>query len=327
MAGESRVIRIGTRGSALALWQADEVGRRLRAEAPDLVIERVIVRTLGDRALDANPADLGEIGLFTKELEQALQRGDADIAVHSLKDLPTRDTEGLELAAILEREDPRDALVGPPGMTLDRLPAGARVGTSSLRRRAQVLHRRPDVRVTDLRGNVPTRLEKLARGEYDALVMALAGLKRLGLHAGVCQVFEPDDLLSAPGQGAVAVQVRSGDERARALASRLDHLPTRVTTAAERMVLARLEAGCHAPVGALAIWDGSEMDLRVVAAHPRGEPVERRRERRPVASECAARALAEDVAGGMLAAGVARLLARPPAATGSNPGAAGTGKA
>ncbi|MEK6629704.1 MAG: hydroxymethylbilane synthase [Acidobacteriota bacterium] len=319
MAAEARTLRIGTRGSALALWQADEVGRRLLNNEPELRLERVVVPTLGDRALDARPADLGEVGVFTKELEQALLRGEADVAVHSLKDLPTRETDGLEVVAILEREDPRDALVGPPGLTLATLPRGARVGTSSLRRRAQVLHRRPDVRVLDLRGNVPSRLDKLRRGEFDAVVMALAGLKRLGLQGAVTHVFDPDELLSAPGQGAVAVQVRRDDPFARSRAARLDHLATRVVVAAERTVLARLEAGCHAPVGALAQWDGAFIDLRAVVAHPDGNPVERRRDRRAVASETEARACAVAIADDLLASGVARLLARQPRAGAQGP--------
>lgn len=314
MAAEPRMLRIGTRGSALALWQADEVSRHLRLQHPGLELERVIIRTLGDRALDVQPADLGEVGLFTKELEQALLRGDVDVAVHSLKDLPTADTGGLVVTALLEREDPRDALVGPVGLGLDTLPAGARVGTSSLRRRAQVLARRPDVRVLGLRGNVPTRIERLAHGEYDAVIMAVAGLKRLGLHGHITQYLDPDELLSAPGQGAVAIQVRTDDTFARETSVHLDHLPTRITTAAERTLLARLEAGCHAPVGALAVWDGRTMDLRVLVAQVDGTHLERRRASAGVASEGEARAFGARVADDLLAGGAARLLARKPAA-------------
>jgi len=324
MVAEDRILRLGTRGSALALWQADHVSARLSAERQGLRLERVVVRTLGDRALDARPADLGEVGLFTKELEQALVRGEIDLAVHSLKDLPTIATDGLELAAILEREDPRDALVGPPGLTLDTLARHARVGTSSLRRRAQVLSLRPDLRILDLRGNVPTRLDKLDRREYDALIMALAGLKRLGLQDRVTEVLDPDVLLSAPGQGAVAVQVRSNDEVARSLCARLDHLPTRLRTSAERTVLARLEAGCHAPVGALATWDGAVMDLRVLVAHPDGQPVERRREQHTVLCEADARSFGARIADEMLARGVAQLLVRQPARAVGGPAAPGT---
>ncbi|MDO8834431.1 MAG: hydroxymethylbilane synthase [Vicinamibacterales bacterium] len=313
MAAEPRILRIGTRGSALALWQADEVSRRLRLARPDLALERVIVRTLGDRALDAKPSELGEVGLFTKEIEQALLRGEIDVAVHSLKDLPTAATEGLVVTALLEREDPRDALVGPPGLTLDTLPHGARIGTSSLRRRSQALARRPDVQVIGLRGNVPTRLEKLAQGEYDALIMAAAGLKRLGLHTHITQLIDPDDLLPAPGQGAVAVQVRADDRTAREISLPLDHLATRLTTAAERTVLARLEAGCHAPVGALATWDGHTMDLRVLVARVDGTHSERRRACADVMTEADARAFGTRVADDLLAHGAAHLLATPPA--------------
>jgi hydroxymethylbilane synthase len=312
MAAEPRILRIGTRGSALALWQADEVSRLLRLLHPDLALERVIVRTLGDRALDAKPSELGEVGLFTKEIEQALLRGEVDVAVHSLKDLPTAETDGLVVTALLEREDPRDALVGPPGLTLDTLPHGARIGTSSLRRRSQALARRPDLQVLGLRGNVPTRLEKLAQGEYDALIMAAAGLKRLGLHAHITQLIDPDDLLSAPGQGAVAVQVRTDDAFARDTTAHLDHAPTRLTTAAERTVLARLEAGCHAPVGALATWDGRTMDLRVLVARVDGTHSERRRACAEVVSEAEARAFGTRVADDLLAGGAADLLVAPP---------------
>jgi hydroxymethylbilane synthase len=310
MAADPLTLRLGTRGSALALWQADEVTRRLREAHPGLAVERVIVRTLGDRAQDAQPADLGEVGLFTKELEQALLRGDVDVAVHSLKDLPTADSAGLVLAAILERADPRDALIGPAGATLATLPAGARIGTSSLRRRAQVLAARPELQVLGLRGNVPTRLEKLARGEYDALIMAVAGLTRLGLHGHITQYLDPAELLSAPGQGAVAVQVRAGDAAARACAGPLDHLPTRIATATERAVLARLEAGCHAPVGALAVQDGGQLDLRALAARVDGGVILTRHERAAVETEADGRAFGLRVAEQLLADGAATLLAR-----------------
>lgn len=313
MAAEGRPpLRVGTRGSALALWQADDVSRRLRLADPGLALKRVVVRTLGDRAQDARPSDLGEVGLFTKELEQALLRGEIDVAVHSLKDLPTADAAGLGLSAILEREDPRDALVGPAGLTLDTLPAGARIGTSSLRRGAQVLARRPDLAVLGLRGNVPTRLEKLARGEYDAVLMAVAGLKRLGLGHSITQYLDPDDLLSAPGQGAVAVQIRADDVRAGIVTRGLDHPPTRLATAAERTVLARLDAGCHAPVGALATWDGTTMDLRVLVARVDGRYVERRRASATISTEAGARAFGAQVADRLLGDGAARLLACQP---------------
>lgn len=311
MAGRRQVLRVGTRGSALALWQADEVSRLLRRADADVELERLIVRTLGDLAQDAQPGDLGEVGLFTKELERALLEGEADVAVHSLKDLPTADSPGLVVTAILERGDPRDALVGPRGRTLATLPSGARVGTSSLRRRAQILARRPDLRVLGLRGNVPTRLEKLGRGEYDALVIAAVGLERLSLDGHITQRLEPDELLSAPGQGAVAVQVRAADAAAWSRTAALDHLPTRIATATERAVLARLEAGCHAPVGALATFDGNHLDLRVLVARVDGRHVERRRERAVVATEIEGRAFGTRVADDLLAGGAARLLERP----------------
>jgi hydroxymethylbilane synthase len=308
MTEHRRVWRVGTRGSALALWQADHVISRLAALDPGLSLERVIVKTTGDKAVSAAPVDLGETGLFTKELEQALVDRRIDIAVHSLKDLPTEPAPGLDLAAVLEREDPRDALLARSVPNLESLPAGARVGTSSLRRRAQLLRKRPDLAVVDLRGNVPTRLDKLERGEYDAIVVALAGLKRLGLHARVTQILEPGDLLPAPGQGAIGLQIRSSSTDMAAATRALDHRPTRLAVLAERALLARLEAGCHAPVGALATWAAGELRLHALVAALDGTRILEREGRRVVRNDAGATALGLAVADWLIEAGAAALV-------------------
>jgi hydroxymethylbilane synthase len=257
----SPVLRLGTRGGDLALWQAREAARLIVAAHPGIMIDITIIRTTGDRNAAAPIAQIGASGVFTREIEQALRDGAIDLAVHSLKDLPTRLTDGLTLAAILERGDPRDALIAPPGVRLADLPPGARVGTSSARRRAQVRLHRPDLLTLDVRGNVPTRLAKLDRGEYDALVLACAGLRRLGLDARITQVLDPEVVMPAPGQGALAVEVRADDERVLSLLRAIDHAPTRLATAAERAVLATLGGGCRAPVGALGSWKGQALSL------------------------------------------------------------------
>src|SRR5262245_60057933 len=198
-------LRVGTRGSRLALRQTDEVVALITAAHPDLAIEQVIVKTVGDRILDAPLSKIGDKGLFTKELDAALERDEIDLAVHSLKDLPTDTAPALAIAAVLEREDPADVLIASSGAALDDLPGGARVGTSSLRRRAQLLALRPDLAIADLRGNVTTRIERAKRGEYDAIVLARAGVARLGLLSHVTEEFGPDRMLPAVGQGAIAV--------------------------------------------------------------------------------------------------------------------------
>ncbi len=247
-------LRAGTRGSRLALWQTDLVASRLRQAWPGLQVERVLITTLGDRVSDVPLPRIGDKGIFTRELEDALRAGTIDLAVHSLKDLPTELPPGLVIAAILERADPRDALVGPSPVTIDTLRAGARVGTSSLRRRAQLLARRPDLDVRDLRGNVPTRVDKVLAGDLDAAVLALAGLTRLGLSDHVVEVFGTDVMLPAPGQGALAVEIRADDQRTAAWVAPLDDRDTRLATTAERTMLAQLEGGCQAPIGALATF-------------------------------------------------------------------------
>jgi hydroxymethylbilane synthase len=250
----SDAIRIGTRSSELALRQARIVQAALLERGVES--ELVTYRTLGDKRLDEPLSTIGAKGLFTKELEVDLRRGKTDLAVHSLKDLPTDSPPGLIVAAVLEREDPRDALVlnhGIMGQSLDDLPRGSRVGTSSLRRRAQLLATRPDLEVAELRGNVPTRLRKVDEGRVHAAILAAAGLHRLGSHQHITCYLDAPAWLPAAGQGAIAIQVRDDDTRIRELAESLNDLPTMLAVRAERAFLQALEGGCQVPIGALAV--------------------------------------------------------------------------
>ena len=266
-------LRIGSRGSQLALWQAGYVQQRLAELGTAAEIE--IIETSGDRLAHAALADYGGKALFTKEIEEALATGAIACAVHSLKDVPSTLPSGLGLAAILAREDPRDALVGAPGLTLDTLPAGARLGTCSLRRQAQVLALRPDLAVLPLRGNVDTRLRKWERHDYDAILLAAAGLNRLQRAASVAQLLEPDQVCPAVGQGALAIEARVNDPTTWGLLTRLEHPPTRFEVEAERAVVRRLDVGCHAPVGVLGRMRGALLRLQAVVALPDGTRVVR----------------------------------------------------
>lgn len=244
-------LRIGTRSSELALFQARQTASLLAALG--IESELVTYTTIGDRILDKPLSAIGEKGLFTAELEADLLAGRTDCAVHSLKDLPTADPEGLFVVAMLEREDPRDAFVTRPGITatnLAELPEGAKVGTSSLRRRAQLRALRPDLEVCELRGNVGTRLRKIDEGQVDAALLAAAGLRRLGLGHRIVSLLDAPDWLGAPGQGAIAVQARVNDERVVGILRQLDHAATRLAVSAERALLASLEGGCQVPIGA-----------------------------------------------------------------------------
>jgi len=264
-------LRVGTRGSRLAVWQTEAVIGRLRGLDAGLEFERKEISTTGDRLSDRPLARIGDRGLFTREIEESLADGRVDLAVHSLKDLPTTMPAGVVIAAILERADPSDVLVSPGGFTLATLPAGARVGTSSLRRRAQILALRPDVEVHDLRGNVPTRVAMVDRGDYRAAVMARAGLIRLGLEHRISEVISTEAVLPAVGQGAIAVQARAGDEALLRVLARLDHGPTRLTTTAERAFLAELQGGCQVPLAALGTWNSAgRLTLRGLVASPDG---------------------------------------------------------
>ena len=246
---------IATRESRLALWQANHVRDRLRALYPTCSVELLGMTTTGDQILDRSLNEIGGKGLFTKELEVALADGRADIAVHSLKDVPMHLPEGFELAAVMQREDPRDAFVSPAHASIDLLPQAARVGTSSLRRAAQLAERRPDLRIEPLRGNLDTRLAKLDRGEYDAIVLAAAGLKRLGLGHRIRQVLPPATSLPAPGQGALGIEVVAGRAELRAWLSPLAHRRTWLEVAAERAVSRELGGSCRVPLAAYAAID------------------------------------------------------------------------
>ncbi len=242
-------IVVGTRGSKLALWQADHIAGRLRERHPDCEIVLKHILTTGDKILDVPLAKIGGKGLFTKELEKELLAGGIDLAVHSLKDIPTELPPGLAIGAVTERADPGDALVSPRYKTLAGLPPGARVGTSSLRRRAQLLACRPDLVVTDLRGNLDTRLAKLAERELDAVVLAVAGLRRLGWEERITQILPQTVCLPAVGQGALAVEVRAGDARVLAMLAFLHHEETALAVTAERAFLREVEGGCQVPIG------------------------------------------------------------------------------
>jgi hydroxymethylbilane synthase len=247
-------LRIATRKSKLARWQSDFIAAWLRREHPGLQIEIVEVVTTGDQVRDRALSEIGERGLFTKELERVLLEGGADIAVHSLKDMETTLPEGLEILTVPERADPRDAWVSRSGTGLTEIPPGSRIGTSSLRRRAQILAMRPDLVFEDMRGNVPTRLDKVARGEggVEATVLACAGLERLGLSERATAIFDPELLLPAVSQGALGIEGAGGDPRLRELLAPLEHRPTRQAVRAERAFLRQLRGGCQVPAGALA---------------------------------------------------------------------------
>jgi hydroxymethylbilane synthase len=263
---------IGTRGSRLALWQTNHVADLLRAASPGLTVDIQTISTRGDRILDRPLAEIGGKGLFTEELERALRDRTIDLAVHSLKDLPVQDPDGLVVGAIPKRAKWNDALVARNSKSLDDLPRGARVGTSSLRRKAQLLHKRPDLEIVDLRGNVETRVGKvLDRKEIDAAVLACAGLERLERGDVISQVLPHDVMLPAPGQGALGVQCREDDSELRALLAKLDDADTRVAVTAERALLEGLGGGCSAPIGALCGIEGPNLGLWCGVFSPQGK--------------------------------------------------------
>ncbi|HSQ59477.1 MAG TPA: hydroxymethylbilane synthase [Acidobacteriota bacterium] len=285
-------MRIGTRGSELALTQSRYVRSLLGGTDETIPLE--IIQTSGDRFIEASLQRIGGKGVFTKELEDALLEGRVDLAVHSLKDLPTENPAGLVVAALLTREDPRDALVSRSGLGLASLPSGSRVGTSSLRRRSQLLARRPDLVVEDLRGNVPTRLRRVEEGRYDAVVIAAAGLRRLGLAGRITELIDEEIMLPAPGQGVLGIQTRA-DDAATIEAVRRHHDPVAAAEAtAERAFLAGLGGGCLVPVGARGRVQGDRLRLEGVVGHPSGRPSVRRSADGPVAAAAEiGRALAE----------------------------------
>lgn len=275
MGSGARVVRIASRGSELALWQAHHVRDLLLSADPSAEVEIQVIRTTGDRITDVPLSRIGDRGLFTKEVDSALLDGSADLAVHSLKDVPTQLPDGLVLAAITERADPRDVLLCRPGLTadLDSLPAGARVGTSSLRRRAQLRALRPDVEVLDLRGNLNTRLARLDAGDYDAILLAAAGVLRLGWRERVTAWLDPEAWLPAVGQGALALVTREDDEVVRRALDALHHPSTSACIVAERTLLHTLEGGCQIPIGALASVEGEALRLDALVAGLDGTPL------------------------------------------------------
>ncbi|HYL04002.1 MAG TPA: hydroxymethylbilane synthase [Steroidobacteraceae bacterium] len=310
----SGTLRIGTRASALALWQARHVEARLRAQPGAPPIELVRIRTSGDAQREVPLWQAGGRAFFTREIDQALAAATVDAAVHSLKDLPTALAPGLTLAATLEREDPRDALISRGGEPLLGLPRGARIGTSSLRRRAFIARLRPDAVPVELRGNVPTRLERLERGDYDAIVLAAAGLARLGLAQQVTEYLPPQDFPPAVSQGVIGVCAREDDEATLRWLKGLDDAAAHLASGAERALLARLEGGCQVPLGALATLRGGTLHLEAAVCALDGS---KRLEARGSASASGsarlvladAVALGERVADELLAGGAAGLIA------------------
>jgi hydroxymethylbilane synthase len=271
----TEAFRIATRKSPLALWQAEHVRSRLQEAHPDLEVELVTMSTKGDRVLDSPLAKIGGKGLFVKELEQGMLAGDADIAVHSMKDVPVEFPDGLGIGAILEREDPHDAFVSNRFDSIESLPEAAVVGTSSLRRQCQLRAVRPDLDIRDLRGNVGTRLGKLDNGDYDAIVLACAGLKRLGLAGRITRSIGTEAMLPAIGQGIIGIETRLDDARVRELLSPLHDGDTAVRLAAERSLNATLAGGCQAPVAGHAVLDGDLLRLRGLVGWPDGSDIVR----------------------------------------------------
>ena len=269
----TKTLRIATRKSPLALWQAEYVRDRLMAAHPGLAVELVRMSTQGDKILDSPLAKIGGKGLFVKELEDGLLNGRADLAVHSMKDVPVELPEGLHLAAVCPREDPRDAFVSQSHASLDALPHGARVGTSSLRRQCQLKALRPDLRLLSLRGIVNTRLAKLDAGDFDAIILAAAGLLRLGFGERITAYLDTAVSLPAIGQGAVGIECRADDPAVNKLIAVLNHAPTQIRVSAERAMNHRLEGGCQVPIAGHAVLDGDALILRGLVGYPDGSQV------------------------------------------------------
>jgi len=266
-------VRIGTRGSALALWQAEWVRTALQRLHPGLAVGLHTIKTQGDKILDVPLAKVGGKGLFVKEIEEALVRGEIDLAVHSMKDMPAAIPEGLAIGAVPERESPADVLISRLGLPLADLPQGARIGTSSLRRAAQVRHLRPDLAIVPLRGNLDTRLRKLDTEGLDGIMLAEAGVKRLGLSDRITQVLPFEGVLPAVGQGALCLEIRAGDPRVRDLLHPLEHSGTRRTVTAERAFLHRLQGGCQVPIAGHGRLESGRLLLEGMVAEPDGSVV------------------------------------------------------
>jgi hydroxymethylbilane synthase len=300
-------LRIGTRGSALALWQANHA-REALDKSCGVATEIVVIKTSGDRFAQAPVEQIGVIGVFTKELEDALLDGRADLAVHSMKDLPTEFSTACKIVTVFEREDPRDALVSFRGETLEELGPGARIGTSSLRRASQLKQFRPDFQIIEIRGNVDSRLRKLSEGAYDAIVLAKAGIVRLGHSSRITEVLPPEIVLPAVGQGALAIEFLKSREDDFKVLERVIDRDTNLAVKAERALLAEVQGGCRLPLGAWARIEAGEMILDACVLSPDGSQSIRRRGRQICASESDAESLGRKVAWELLGAGADRLL-------------------
>ena len=274
---ERSTLVLGTRGSKLAVHQSEWVQARLRELAPHVAVTLRRIQTSGDKIVDVPLAKIGGKGLFVKEIEEALLSGEIDLAVHSMKDVPTELPAGLDLLCIPRREDPRDALISRDGRHFKDLPHGAKVGTSSLRRQAQLLQARPDLSIVMLRGNLDTRLRKLREGQFDAIVLAAAGLRRLGWEHEITEYLAPEISLPAIGQGALGIEGRRDDQFVRSLLSGLDDAPTRTMVRAERALLHRLQGGCQVPIAAHATLSGSDVTLEGLVASVDGKEIVRDR--------------------------------------------------
>ncbi|AQS59518.1 hydroxymethylbilane synthase [Desulforamulus ferrireducens] len=300
-----RHIVVGSRDSALALWQTRWVMEKLQQQHPDIHFELVTMKTKGDKMLDVALAKIGDKGLFTKELELAMQRKEIDFAVHSLKDMPTALPEGLTIGAVCKRDNPGDALISKDGRKLAELPQGARIGTSSLRRCAQLLHYRPDFRLESLRGNLNTRMKKFVAEDLDAIVLAAAGVMRMGWQDMIAEIIPFNICLPAVGQGAIAVECRSDDQEVVSLLQGIEHMETRAATDAERSLLRHLEGGCQIPIGALAEVINQKLSLTAIVANLDGSRLLRAQGEAPVAQ---ARELGIEVAEKLLALGGRQIL-------------------
>ena len=301
----SNTLRIGTRGSQLALWQANWVKEQLIRKHPNLDVEIHTIKTTGDKILDVPLAKVGGKGLFVKEIEEALLDGSVDLAVHSMKDVPTELPEGLGIVAVSEREDPRDAVLSGSGTPILELPKGSKIGTSSLRRQAQLFAARPDFVIEPLRGNINTRLRKLKEGMYDAIILAMAGVSRLGWENEVTEVIDPAVMLPAIGQGALGIEARLDDQTTLDRIAFLNDEVTSSCVIAERGFLHRLEGGCQVPIAAYAVREGDEVVITGLVASVDGKQIIRDTDRGPAAE---AAELGSSLAGRILEAGGKEIL-------------------
>jgi hydroxymethylbilane synthase len=280
----AKPVVIGTRGSKLALWQAEWVRSTLTQRFPDVAVDLSIIKTQGDKVLDVPLAKVGGKGLFVKEIEEALLHGRADVAVHSMKDMPSEIPTALVIGAVPEREIPGDVLISRGGLTLMKLPAGSVIGTSSLRRAAQLRHLRPDLNVVPLRGNVETRIRKLDTDDLSAVVLAAAGIKRLGLEHRITEHLDDERMLPAVGQGALCIEIREGDSRIGPMVAALDHPATRTVVSGERAFLKRLQGGCQVPIAGHGRLDGAHFTLTGLVADVDGGTVIKHRLSGPAVS-------------------------------------------